>query len=156
MSFYAFKEMKIEDLKPFDKGIEVVFKIVEKGKPREILSRRSGEIHNVCNITVADSTGAILLTLWNNDIGLVEERKNYRLLNGYIKVFRNSMRLNKGKYGIISEAEEPIDEVNTENNLSDKFVEERRQHRYNRYRYNNYGDSYYRRSKNHYRNRNEW
>ena len=142
--------MKIEDLKPFDKGIEVIFKIVEKGKPRVILSRRSGEIHSVCDITVADSTGAILLTLWNNDIGLVEEGKDYTLLNGYVKVFQNSLRLNKGKYGIISEAEDSIDEVNTENNLSDKFVEEQRQHRYN-----NYGDSYYRRSKNHYRNRNE-
>ncbi|MFX1537609.1 MAG: hypothetical protein ACFFDI_25690 [Promethearchaeota archaeon] len=156
MSFYEFKQMKIEDIEPFDKGIEVVFKIVEKGKTRAILSRRSGEINNVCDITVADSTGAILLTLWNNDIGLVEEGKDYTLLNGYVKVFRNSMRLNKGKYGIISEAEETIDEVNTENNLSDIFVETRRQHRYNRYRYNNYDDSYYRRSKNHYYNRNEW
>ncbi|MFX1535629.1 MAG: single-stranded DNA-binding protein [Promethearchaeota archaeon] len=129
-------ELKIEELTPFAKRIQVSFKIINKGEIREITSKRSGETHEICDIQVADSTGSIILTLWNNDIEMVEESKDYTLSNGYVNVFQNSMRLSKGKYGVISEAEEEIEEVNTENNLSDKHIEVQRPRR----RYNSYGD----------------
>ncbi|MFX1255331.1 MAG: single-stranded DNA-binding protein [Promethearchaeota archaeon] len=128
-------ELKIEELTPFAKRIQVSFKIISKGEIREITSKRSGETHEICDIQVADSTGSIVLTLWNNDIEMVEESKDYTLSNGYVNVFQNSMRLSKGKYGVLSEAEEAIDEVNTENNLSEKYIEVQRPRR----RYDSYG-----------------
>ncbi|MFX1537503.1 MAG: single-stranded DNA-binding protein [Promethearchaeota archaeon] len=135
MVFDEVRRLKIENLTPFVKHIEVSFKIINKGEVREIVSKRSGEMHNLCDITVADSTGAIILTLWDNDIDLVEEGKDYILSNGYVNVFRNSMRLSKGKYGVLSSSDEPIEEVNTFNNLSDRYVERpRSRRRYSRYR----------------------
>ena len=111
MAFDELNVLKIEELTAFTKRVQVSFKIVSKGEIREITSRRSGETHNLCDIQVADSTGAIILTLWDNDIDLVEEGKDYTLSNGYVNVFQNSMRLSKGKYGELADAEEEIEEV---------------------------------------------
>ncbi|MFX0061238.1 MAG: single-stranded DNA-binding protein [Candidatus Hermodarchaeota archaeon] len=137
MSFDELNVLKIEELTAFTKRVQVSFKIVNKGEVREITSRRSGETHNLCDIQVADSTGSIILTLWDNDIDLVEEGKDYTLSNGYVNVFQNSMRLSKGKYGDLSDAEEEIEEVNTENNLSDQHIESQRPSR--RYNTGGYG-----------------
>ncbi|MFX0071364.1 MAG: hypothetical protein ACFFAO_09775 [Candidatus Hermodarchaeota archaeon] len=146
------KKKTIEELNPFDKQIDVTFKIINKGEITAITSKRTGETHNLCNITVADTTGAITLTLWSNDIDLVEEDKVYVLSNGYVNVHRNSMRLSKGKYGLITSSDEEIDEVDLSNNLSDKFVEGRRRRRpqYG-YGYNNYQYGSYQRGRNRYR-----
>ncbi|MFX1536324.1 MAG: hypothetical protein ACFFDI_19070 [Promethearchaeota archaeon] len=138
MTFNETRKMQIEDLNPFDRYIEVNFKIISKGEIQEITSKRSGETHSLCNITVADSTAAITLTLWEDDIELVEEDKVYTLSNGYVNVHRNSMRLSKGKYGTISPSDATIDEVNIEDNLSERYVEGRRRRTY-RNNYNQYG-----------------
>ncbi|MFW9915078.1 MAG: single-stranded DNA-binding protein [Candidatus Thorarchaeota archaeon] len=108
----------IAELQPYDKRIDVVFKVVSKGETREVTSRRSGETHTVCDITVGDSTGSIILTLWDTDIDAVTEESCYKIANGYINIFGSSMRLAKGKYGELQDTDETIDEVNLENDRS--------------------------------------
>ncbi|MHA1167551.1 MAG: single-stranded DNA-binding protein [Candidatus Hodarchaeales archaeon] len=122
-------KMKIDELTAYAKRIEVVFKVIGKGEIREITSKKTGESHNLCDIQVGDSTGNIILTLWDADIDLISEDNVYVLSNGYVNVFQNSMRLSKGKYGILKESDEDIDEVNLENNISDKYVESSRPRR---------------------------
>ncbi|MFX0092573.1 MAG: hypothetical protein ACFFBD_12490 [Candidatus Hodarchaeota archaeon] len=129
------KKLKIEDLTPFVKHIEVYFQVISKEEPRDIFSRRSNETHRLCEVTVADSTGAIILSLWDNDIDLVEEEETYTLSNGYVVVHRNSMRLSKGKFGVLLPSDENIEHVDTFNNLSDRFVEGRQRSRHNTYQY---------------------
>ncbi len=127
--------LKIEELTPFAKQIKVSFKVINKGESREITSKRSGETHVLSDIKVADATGSIILTLWDDDIDRVEEDKVYTLSNGYVNVFQNSMRLSKGKFGEILDSDETIDEVNLENDISEKHVDAprpRRRRRYNR------------------------
>jgi replication factor A1 len=95
-------DVKIEDVKPLEKRLNVVFKVYEREEEREINSR-SGETHRVCDFSVADETGAITLTLWNEDIDAIEIEKVYKLSNGFANVFRNSLRLSKGKFGALAE-----------------------------------------------------
>ena len=90
----------------------------------------------VTEALVGDSSGSVLLTLWNEDIDKMEIGHIYQLTNGYTTIFRGSLRLNAGRYGSIEEVEDAEEiEINTENNLSDKIYEQE-----SRYR-PRYGDS---------------
>ncbi|MFX0150362.1 MAG: single-stranded DNA-binding protein [Candidatus Hodarchaeota archaeon] len=131
---YSFEEsethdVKISDVKPLEKRINVVFKVVEKNDEREI-NKRSGETHRVCDFQVADETGSIVLTLWNEDIDQMELDSVYKLTNGFANVFQNSLRLSKGKYGSITDDSTSLDEVNEENNRSSEHVEDPRRRSY--------------------------
>ncbi|MHA1332163.1 MAG: hypothetical protein ACTSR2_13935, partial [Candidatus Hodarchaeales archaeon] len=118
-------DVKIEDVKPLEKHIDVVFKIIEKDEEREINSR-TGETHRVCDFTVGDETASIVITLWNEDIDAVENDKVYKLSNGFANVFKNSLRLSKGKYGSLTEDSTVFDKINQENNRSSEHVEDPR------------------------------
>ena len=126
---YETHDVKIGDVKPLEKHLDVVFKVYEKEEEREINSK-SGETHRVCDFAVADETGSITLTLWNEDIDAVELEKVFKLSNGFANVFRNSLRLSKGKFGALAEDSTVFDEVNTENNRSSEHVEDPRRRSY--------------------------
>ncbi|MHA1973691.1 MAG: hypothetical protein ACTSW1_11890, partial [Candidatus Hodarchaeales archaeon] len=52
--------------------------------------------------------------------------KVYKLSNGFANVFKNSLRLSKGKYGSLTEDSTVFDEINQENNRSSEHVEDPR------------------------------
>ena len=122
---YETHEAKIDAVKPLEKHLDVVFKVCEKDEEREI-TNKSGETHRVCDFTVADETGSIVITLWNEDIDALEIDKVFKLTNGFANVFRNSLRLSKGKFGALAEDSTIFDEINTENNKSSEHVEDPR------------------------------
>ncbi len=110
---------EIENLKPREKGIDLVFKVVSKGEPREVTSKLDGSTHKVSDVLVGDTTGTVILTLWDDKIDAVEEGKSYKLENGYTSLFKSSLRLNVGRYGKLEDSDEDF-EVNTGNNVSEK------------------------------------
>lgn len=121
----AFK--KIEELNPRSRQVNVIVKAVSKSDVREVTSRSDGSAHRVCEALVGDETGSIYLTLWDDNIDKVNEEDTISIKNGYVSLFRGSMRLNIGRYGSFEKVEEPtISEVNTTNNLSDKTYEQSR------------------------------
>ena len=124
-------QMKIGDLKSFSRKVYAVVKVISKGESREVTSRNDNSTHEVCEVLVADDTGSVYLTLWDENIHEVEEDMILKLDNAYVNVFRGSMRLNLGKYGNYSILDEaPFDEVDVENNVSAQQVEydQRRPH----------------------------
>ena len=126
---YETHDVKIGDVKPLEKHLDVIFKVFEKEEEREINSK-SGDTHRVCDFTVADETGSITLTCWNEDIDALELEKVYKLANGFANVFRNSLRLSKGKFGTLTEDPTIFEEVNSENNRSSEHVEDPRRRSY--------------------------
>lgn len=131
-------QMKIGELENYSRKIYTVAKVISMGESREVTSRKDNSVHNVCEALVADDTGSILLTLWDEAIDEVEEGMVLRLNNAYVNVFRGSMRLNLGKYGSFEVLEDaPFEDVELENNLSDQQVEFRQKSfgRRNRRRY---------------------
>ena len=128
-------QMKIGDLKSYSRKVYTVAKVISIGEPREVTSRKDNTTHQVCEALVADDTGSVYLTLWDDSIDAVEEEMVLKLDNAYVNVFRGSMRLNLGKYGSYKVLDEtPFDEVELENNVSDQQVE------YQRRPYNRGGD----------------
>jgi replication factor A1 len=113
-------EATISELKPGIKSVNITFKVMNTGEERSVESRRNGETYRVVDAQVGDSTGTILLPFWNETIDEIEVGETYILTNGYTGLFRNNLRLQLGKFGSIAAADEKIDEVNSDINMSEK------------------------------------
>lgn len=91
--------MKIKDLRDKMKNVTVEGKVVEKSETREVLSRFKDTTHKVATAVIADETGTIKLTLWNEQINTVNVNDTVKIENGYITSFRGEIQLNIGRYG---------------------------------------------------------
>ena len=111
----------VKDMTENSKNVNATLKVIEIGEVKDIKSQYGDK--RVCEVKVADATGSILLSLWDDQIGKIAAGDSISIQNGYISVVRNSMRLNIGKYGKMLLSEEPVVETNTELNMSDKHVE---------------------------------
>ena len=125
---------KIEELTPGSREVNIIVKVVSKSESRDVMGR--GGPHKVADALVGDETGCIYLTLWDENIDQINEEETISITNGYVNLFRGNMRLNIGRYGSFKVLEEStIEEVNTENNLSQKRYEQRRHFRPRQSRY---------------------
>ncbi len=113
---------KINDLNENSKNVNATIKVIEIGETKDIPSRFGDK--RVCEVKVADASGSILLSLWDDQIGKIAIGDTLSIQNGYISIVRNSMRLNIGKYGKMLLSEEALSEVNTENNVSERHVDQ--------------------------------
>jgi replication factor A1 len=112
----------VKDMTETSKNVNATLKVIEIGEVKDIKSQFGDK--RVCEVKVADATGSILLSLWDDQIGKIAVDDTISIQNGYISVVRNSMRLNIGKYGKMLLAEEPITDVITEPNMSEKHVDQ--------------------------------
>jgi replication factor A1 len=120
-------DVKVGDLTPQSKAVNVTAKVVSKTEIREIPMGRDGSAHKVCDALIGDETGVVYLTLWDDNIEKVNEGDSITIENGYVTLFKGNIRINTGKYGKLEPAKEPLTvEVNTENNVSSKAYEQER------------------------------
>ena len=91
--------MKIKELVNGMKRVSIEGKITEKSETREVMSRFKNESYKVASVVIADETGSIKLTLWNEQIDQVNMDSIVKIENGYVSSFRGEIQLNVGKYG---------------------------------------------------------
>lgn len=113
--------MEVSGLRPFQKKIDLVVKVVQLNESREVSSKLDNTQHKVTEALVGDATGSILLTLWDDAINAIESGKVYSIQNAYTSTFRNSLRLNLGRYGKMEASTQEI-EVKADNNISEKEI----------------------------------
>jgi replication factor A1 len=53
----------------------------------------------VASAVIADETGTVKLTLWNEQIDQVNVGNTVKIENGYVSSFRGEIQLNIGKFG---------------------------------------------------------
>ena len=94
--------MKIKELRDGMKRVSIEAKVTEMSDPREVTSRFKDQTYRVANATIADETGTIKLTLWNDQIDQVKVDDVVKVENGYITSFRGEIQLNVGKYGTLT------------------------------------------------------
>lgn len=120
-------EVKIRDLTPQSKRVDVTAKCLDVSEPKDIPGK-FGNSRKVAEATIADETGAIVLSLWDSQIGSITKDDVIDIKNGYVSLVRGHMRLNVGKYGQLSKSEKAIESPSTTTNMSDKeYEQERRQ-----------------------------
>ena len=81
------------------KRVSIEAKVTEKSDPREVTSRFQNQKLKVADAIIADETGQIKLTLWNEQIDQVNVDGVIKVENGYVTSFRGEIQLNVGKYG---------------------------------------------------------
>ena len=112
------RNVKVSELTPESKRVNIHAKVLNVSEAREI-PNRFGPTNRVAEATVADASGSVILSLWNDQIGTINQGDNIAIENGYVSLVRGHIRLNTGKYGKITPSEEDITDVNEENNISE-------------------------------------
>ena len=110
--------VKVKDLTPQSRRVNVVVKVISFGEAKEIPNRYGGESKKVAEARVADETGSVLLSLWQEQIGSVAVNDVLSIENGYVSLVQGHMRLNIGKYGKMTKIEKDIPTLNTDLDLS--------------------------------------
>jgi replication factor A1 len=116
--------VKIGNLTQYSRKVYTVAKVISKTEEREVTSRSDMSTHRVAEALIADETGSIYLTLWDDVLDQVEDDQILNIKDAYVNLFRGSMRLNLGRYGsyeLLDEA--PFEDVDLDNNLSSKVFE---------------------------------
>lgn len=104
----------ISELKIGQGKVNVEGIISEIGDTRTF--NKFGRDLKVANAVLKDDSGAIKLTLWNDDINLVKNGSKIKVTNGFVNEFNGEKQLTSGKFGKIEvvgegkeeKAEEPI------------------------------------------------
>jgi replication factor A1 len=135
------REVMVADLRPRMKHLNITFKVLDKGDLQEVESRRDGKTHYLLTMKVGDSTGTVMVPVWDKLVEFFKVDETYRLENGYASLYRGHLRLNIGRHGRVRESPDSIDEIDRLNNMSS----ERHAPRPPRYRDRHY-DRYHRTS----------
>jgi replication factor A1 len=90
--------MKIIELKPGMRRVDIAAKVLNISEAREVTTR-AGEQSRVASADVSDDSGTVKLTLWNEQIDQVKANDNVKIENGYVTSFRGETQLNVGRYG---------------------------------------------------------
>ncbi len=84
--------MKINEIRRWTSSISVEGTITEKSVPRRVNTRYGPR--SVADATIEDETGAIKLSLWEENIDLVNIGDKVKINNAYVTEFRNELQLN--------------------------------------------------------------
>jgi replication factor A1 len=91
--------VKISELRDGMRRVNVEGRVVDKGEVREVTSRFKDATYRVADAVIADESGTIKLTLWNDQIDQVNLNDNVKIENGYVTSFKGEIQLNVGKFG---------------------------------------------------------
>ncbi len=90
--------MKVSDVGPDMRRIDLELKVVELEEPRTY-TRRDGREGRVTTAIAEDDTGKIKISLWDADIDRVKVGNKIKITNGYARLFRNEVHVSAGIYG---------------------------------------------------------
>ena len=99
------RPQKIGDLRYGMKGIDLKAKVIKIPPALNVLTR-FGTSAFVSNVTIADDTGSIRLSLWNEQINTVHVGDEVELKHCYIFRYRGEPQLRLGRKGILSVVED--------------------------------------------------
>ncbi|XP_062323779.1 SOSS complex subunit B1-B isoform X2 [Osmerus eperlanus] len=87
-------ETHVKDIKPGLKNLSVIFIVLETGR---VTKTKDG--HEVRTCKVADKTGSISVSVWDEVGGLIQTGDIIRLTKGYASVFKGCLTLYTGRGG---------------------------------------------------------
>lgn len=118
--------MKISELKPGQSGVEVEGDVIDVSETRTF--NKFGRDLSVATATLADSSGTVKLTLWNQDIETVKAGDKIKISNGYVGEFQGEKQLTSGKFGkleVIGKADIDLSSIKKEENQEQLSSEEK-------------------------------
>ncbi len=101
--------MEIKELHARQGNVEITAEVVEKSPAREF--DKSGNKGRVCKAKIKDSSGTVVLTLWNEECDSVNVGDKIKISNGYVGEWQGELQLSAGKFGkieVVSKAPEKV------------------------------------------------
>jgi len=95
--------MKIAELKPGMRAVNVAGKITNVEQPRDVQTKFGPG--QVATATLEDDSGTVKVTLWNELISKVSLNDSVQIENGYVDSYRGELQLNVGRYGKLTKVE---------------------------------------------------
>jgi len=92
---------KIGDLKAGMKRIDLKARVLEIPKPNMVYTKFGTEAR-ISNALIADETGTIRMSLWNQQINMVHKGDVINIKNGNVSWFGGERQLNLGRNGSLS------------------------------------------------------
>ncbi|MCW4027849.1 MAG: hypothetical protein NWE76_10255 [Candidatus Bathyarchaeota archaeon] len=92
---------KIKDLKAGMKQVGLKATVLEIPKPKMVYTRFGTEAH-ISNALIADETGTIRMSLWNQQINMVSRGDSIEIENSKVVSFRGERQLRIGRNGTLS------------------------------------------------------
>ncbi|MGC9307490.1 MAG: hypothetical protein ACP5FL_01785 [Thermoplasmatota archaeon] len=93
--------MKIADLQPNNTVDEIVLTIIEKKEPREVQKRFGGTARLAELVGKDDDGDTVQVTLWNDEIGDIQEDDTVKIVDGWVKEWDNELQVSTGRNGRI-------------------------------------------------------
>ena len=97
-----FVKAKIEELKVGMKHVNLEARVVEIPKPKMVYTKWSQRPGYVSNVLIADKTGTIRISLWNENINKVSEGDLIKIEDFKVSSFNGAPQLRMGRTGKIS------------------------------------------------------
>lgn len=88
---------KISELKVGQGKADVTGTVKNIGETRSF--NKFGKELKVANALLEDDSGAIKLSLWNDDVMRVKEGCTLKIMNGFVNEFNGEKQLTTGKFG---------------------------------------------------------
>lgn len=119
--------MNIDELKIKQGNVELKAVVIDKQEVREW--NKMGRSGKVCNAIIQDDTGAVAMTLWNDDCDKVQLGDIIHITNGYCGEYKGDKQVSTGRNGkleIVGKKEvEPLPDEEEDNGQEDNsFTEE--------------------------------
>jgi replication factor A1 len=105
--------MKISELIIGQGNVTVEGILKEIGETRTF--NKFGKNLSVANAMLKDDSGAIKLSLWNDDIRRFKDGDKIKVTNGYVNEFQGEKQLTSGKFGSLEKVGETKKEDNEAN-----------------------------------------
>jgi ssDNA-binding replication factor A large subunit len=112
------KFMKVGELTPNIRDVNLVAKVLELGEVRTVTSRNSGEEHQVMDVLIGDDSGVVYFSAWNEQIEKMKNEETYQFRSAKTILFKRNIRLSLGRQGFIEDSEEKVESVEESNNVS--------------------------------------
>jgi hypothetical protein len=100
-----YKKLRIIDLKPGMRRINIRAKVIKKSKVESILSRFNLYPIDISTAIISDGTDSIKLILWNEQAKTVSSGDTVEIENGYVRNYRGEKQLGitrNGKINIVN------------------------------------------------------
>jgi len=116
------KFVKISQLRPSRRGLNIRALVLEKGDIREGISRKTGMPYKFAEVLLGDDSGVVRATFWGDTVDSIELDKTYEFYNVATTIFRNALIVNVGNRSKIklSETKIPREAINFSNNVSER------------------------------------
>ncbi len=114
----AAADVKVRDLTPESKSVNLTVKVVSVGAPQSVAARDGGT-RTVTEIVVGDETATVVMSLWDEQSRGVQASQVLHVENGYVSLVKGRVHLNVGRYGRLGKGQGDITNINRQLDVSE-------------------------------------